>query len=175
MRWLDRAVILLASLILLALGLVGGLLVMGWAPLLNLAAQLASYRLEVAVAGILLLLVGSYLLVQSLSRSEPEGGVVRDTSLGTVQIQYRALETMVVKAAQEISGAKDVEATIKATPDGVRIRVSLNVLPGVKIPELADNVQKAVEEAVREMAGVLVTDVMVDVRNVVEQPKPRVE
>ena len=64
---------------------------------------------------------------------------------------------------------------LRAHGEGVGVGVSFNVLPDVKIPELSDEVQERVERAVREMAGLLVTDVAIEVRNVVGQPKARVE
>lgn len=176
-RMIDRLAILFAAVILVALGLLAGLFALGWQPFYFVDAVssfLIAHRIEAALVGIVLLLCGWHLVFQSVSQPK-ERGIVRDTSLGSVHIQFRALENLVTRTAQDVRGVRDVEASVRPYGEGVGIEVSVNVLPEFKIPELSDEVQERVEQAVRETAGLLVTDVSVDVRNVVGQPKARVE
>lgn len=176
MRMIDRITILVAAVILIALGLIVALSALGWqpSPLATTAALLHEHRIESGVGALVLLLIASHLIAQVVAQPEARS-IVRDTSLGAVHIQFRALENLVTRTAQEVKGVRDVEATIRPYGEGVGIGVSFNVLPEVKIPELSDAVQERVEQAVREMAGLLVTEVSVEVRNVVGQPKARVE
>ena len=176
MRTIDRIAIVFSAVVLTALGLIAALSALGWqpSPLETAAAFLTQRRIEAGIGALLLLLVAWYLVTQSLAQPEARS-IVRDTSLGSVHIQFRALENLVTRTAQEVKGVRDVEASIRAHGEGVGVGVSFNVLPDVKIPELSDEVQERVEQAVREMAGLLVTDVAIEVRNVVGQPKARVE
>lgn len=177
MRAIDRLVILFAAVLLVATGLLGGLFALGWQPfdiLYSVSSFLASHRLEAAILGLIMLLAGWHLVFYAVAPPK-ERGIVRDTSLGAVHIQFRALENLVVRTAQDVRGVRDVEASIRPNGEGVKIDVSLNVLPEFKIPELSDDVQQRVEQAVREMAGLIVTDVTINVRNVVGQAKARVE
>lgn len=176
MRMIDRIAMLVAAVILVAVGLIAALSALGWqpSPLTSTAAFLVDRRIELGVGALVLLLLAWYLVAQSVSDAEA-GSIVRDTSLGAVHIQFRALENLVTRTAQEVKGVRDVESTIRPHGEGVGVSVSFNVLPEVKIPELSDSVQERVERVIREMAGLLVTDVSIEVRNVVGQPKARVE
>lgn len=177
MRVLDRMLLLLAALLLTLLGIVGVLAALGWDPAgaaHEIATFLVVHRLEAAILGILLLAGGAHLGYHGLARPK-QRGIVRETQLGQVQIQYRAIENLVVRTAQEVKGVRDVEASIEASGEGVGIQISCNVLPEVRIPELCDEVQHRVDEAVREMVGVIVTSVTVDVRTVLGPVKSRVE
>jgi len=177
-RLFDQLVVLVAALLLVALGVAGCLIgFFGWDPVPLAQAggrYLAGHRIAALVGGLCVLAGGMYLAYQILAPAK-DRGIVSQTELGQVQIQYRAIENLVVRTAQEIKGVRDVEAAITATGEGVQIALSCNVLPDVSIPALCDQVQQRVAQAVRETVGVEVASVTVDVRNVLAPVKGRVE
>lgn len=178
MATLDRLVRLCASIMLVVVGVALVLGAFGWSPMQTLTAlarAVESHRLEAGIAGLLVLLAGWHLLYHALTPKQDEGGIVRDTPLGQVRIQYRALENLVTRTAQTVEGIRDVEARIVPRDGDVAIAVALNVLPTYRIPALSDQVQSLVEETVRDMAGVDVASVTVEVKNVTgpgKAPKP---
>lgn len=174
---LDRAIVLFAAAV---LGLTGSLIAaasLGWDPALAVAGLvgfLTERRVEAALLGLILLLGGLHLLFMAAVPPREEG-ISRDTDLGQVRINLRAVETLVVRTAREVKGVRDVDATIRSHAEGVEIAVSLTVLPDLSIPGLSEEVQRRVDTYVRETAGVPVVGVTVEVRNVAGTSKARVE
>lgn len=183
MNSLDRLIILLASILVVLLGLALSVAALGWDPTgsaANIAAFIKNHRIEAGLTGLILLLAGWHLIFYSVSPTR-EDGIIRESTLGQIRIQYRALENLVVRTAQEVEGIRDVEARIVSENDEVAITVSLTLLPEHKISDVSGQVQHNVEAAVREVAGVPVASVAVEVRSLAGQAKaqkatrPRVE
>lgn len=180
MKPLDRLIILFSSIMVVIAGLAISLFALGWDPmnsLFSVVTFLLKHRIESGVAGLILLLAGWHLIFFSVAPTE-EHGIMRETALGQVRIQYRAIENLVVRTAQQVEGVRDVEAHIASQGEGVEIRVSLNVLPEYSIPELSDAAQALIAESVQQVAGIDVATVAVEVRNVVghaKTPRARVE
>lgn len=165
---LDRLIIFLSSVLLVLIALALSISAVGWNPtdvVLGAAGFVQSHRIESGLAGLLLLLAGWHLVFLAVAPTG-EQSIVRETSLGQVSIQHRALENLVIRSAQEVNGIRDVEARIAPQGEGIEIAISMNVLPEFRIPELSDQVQEVVERVVRDVAGVMVTRVSVEVRNV---------
>lgn len=173
MTALDRLIIMLASVLLVITGLALSINAVGWDPtlaVLGAVGYLMTHRVVAGIAGLVLLLAGWHLVFYMFAPRQ-ENSIVRETSLGNVSIQYRALENLVVRSTQDVEGIRDVEAQISPKGEGIGINISLNVLPEVRIPELSDQVQELVERNVREVAGIVVTGVSVEVRNVAGQAR----
>lgn len=132
-------------------------------------------RFEAVVLAVITALITARLFGLSLGGRQKEPGVLKETALGEVRIALRAIETLVTRAAKEVRGIRDVDVAVKPAPGGVEVIVSALVSPDTRIPELSDQVQARVEEAVREAVGVSVSRVHVAVRNIAHETKARVE
>jgi uncharacterized alkaline shock family protein YloU len=173
----NRAKLFIASLILLVAGLIALFLAFGW----DLSSQINGivqffllHRIESALLGIILLIPGISLLYLTLEQ-EKEFNIIQDTPLGQIRINLKAIETLVVRVAKEVKGIKDVDAHIYGAPEGVEILLSVVVTPEMAIPEISQEVQRRVEVAVRETAGVNTVNITIEVRNVSGPVKARVE
>lgn len=172
-RPLDRLIVLFASVCLVLLGMGFIVVAFGWNPmsfLTSFAQRVMAHRIEFGLGGLITMLAGWHLVFYAVGPEE-ERGVVRETALGQIKIQYRALENLVVRTIQDLEGIRDVEARIQAQDSGVNINVSLNIEAEQRIPELSDVVQARVEEVIRDKAGVDIQAVAVEVRNISERAK----
>jgi len=177
LKILDRVILVFVSLILLVIGLTGVGAPLFW-DLSTTAARfgmfLATHPWETSLSGLLLALIGLHILFITASPKQ-EMGIVRDTTLGQVRTNIRAIENLVVRTATAVRGVKSVDASIRPHHDGVEIRVSLVALPDMNLPQISTEVQSRVEKYVREIVGVPVASVMVEVRNVAGASKARVD
>lgn len=175
--FLDRMILICVSLFLLVVGLTA----VG-APLLwdlptaatRIGQYLAARPWQTSLGGLLLALTGLHILFHSTT-SKRELGIVRDTPLGQVRMNLRAIENLVVQTATGVRGVKHAEAVIRPHDEGMEIDVSLVVLPDLSLPEISNEVQQRVEQYVRETVGVSVVSIAVEVRNVAGAPKARVD
>lgn len=175
---LDRIILICVSLLLLVVGLTA----VG-APLLwdlptaatRIGQYLAVHPWQTSLGGLLLALTGLHILFHTTASKKREIGIVRDTPLGQVRMNIRAIENLVVQTATAVRGVRNAEATIRPHDEGMEIDVSLVVLPDMSLPEISNEVQKRVEAYVRETVGVSVASIAVEVRNVAGAPKARVD
>lgn len=177
MSVLDRIILLAVALFLLVLGLLGVVDALGWdsTPLWDQLAQFVSSRpIETGIIGLLFVLAALHIFFFA-GMQERDTSIVRETPLGQIRTHSRAIENLVVRSARNVRGVRDVEATVRPKENAVEIWVSLVAHSDVSIPEVTEQVQRQVEEEVRGTAGVPVSAVVVDVRNVAGQNKSRVE
>ena len=122
--------------------------------------------------------------------------VVEGTEMGDIKIHENVIATLVRKAAlsiegvsrlagsshvdniAEIVGSRRMQARAIALEmdesHRVAIEVKINILVGYNVPELAQNVQKAVIEMVEQTTGMSVTKVNVLVQDI-EEPVEEAE
>ena len=177
MKWLERLVILLVSLLLLASGIGLFAFVLGWQgrPLFTWLLSLQDAQVEGAVLGAALLLGGLYLLALFSRNGREEQAIVQETELGQVEISLKAVANLVQRAAREIPGIRDLSPVIKVVPEGLDIRVVVQVVPERSIPTLAAQVQSQIRDYLSETIGCPVHRVMVEVRDVRPEPKAKID
>lgn len=173
----ERAVLAAAALIFIALAAIVAASALGSrsaASLIGLAQRLVSRPMEAAIVVAVCLFCGLYLFAFALRRQE-EVGIRQETEIGHVRISMRAIENLVFRTARSVRGVKDVEARVHPSPEGVAIDVSLVVHPDLQIPRLSEEVGYLVRSKVREMVGVEVGNVSIEVRNIAPEARARVE
>lgn len=177
MLWLERLVLLVVSLVLLAGGIGLFAFVLGWqgTGFVTWLLSLKEAPFDGAVVGAALLLVALYLLALVARRQGRESVICQETKLGQVQISLKAVETLVRRAAREVGGIRELIPVVKAGPEGLIIRVSMQVAPDLSIPDLSDAVQTRIREYLQETVGAPVRNILVEVRNIHLESKGRVE
>ncbi|HHV93342.1 MAG TPA: alkaline shock response membrane anchor protein AmaP [Firmicutes bacterium] len=177
MKWLERLVVLLVSVLLLACGIGVFAFTLGWQgrSLFAWLVSLQDTQVEGAVLGAALLLAGLYLLASLAKNGREEPSVVQETELGQIQISLKAVANLVQKAAKEIPGIRDLTPVVKVVPEGLEIRVVVQVVPEQSIPTLAAQVQSKIRDYLGEIVGCPVHRIMVEVRDVRPESKAKIE
>lgn len=163
----------------LSLTLLSGIIVLaslGWRePINTLAASLLTPegRWTTGVLGALFLVSSVRLLFLVFRRRTPSQALVRETELGEVQIALTAVENLVNRIGRQVDGVRDMKARVAAGTQGVRVRLRAGVTTSTAVPELSDELQRLVRQQVRQVVGVEVEHVRVDIEDIGAEPRRR--
>jgi len=100
--------------------------------------------------------------------------VVQEGSMGQVRIALDAIESLVVKVVLDQKGIKEARAGVEKSANGISIRVKTTVAPDINIPHLSESLQALIGQSVKEVTGIDVQSVKIEVNNISAQ-KLRVE
>jgi len=173
----DRAIFACVAIFLLVLALVLILTVLGWQGVGNLVLigrALGERPIETVVGAVVLVLAALHVLLYALQH-ESEDGIRQETEIGHVRISMRAIENLVYRTARNVRGIRDVDVIVHPSPEGVAINLSLVVVPETHIPRISEEVGHLVRNHVRETVGIDVGDIAIEIRNIVDESRARVE
>ncbi|GFN23318.1 alkaline shock response membrane anchor protein AmaP [Thermanaeromonas sp. C210] len=176
----ERALLALYSLITAALTLILLGITAGWrAPLYWYEFSLTNleYRVAGGFAAAVMLGLSLRFLVVSLQRKAPrvEQALICRGEAGDVTISLAALENLVVRAARQVKGIREVKPRLKILPEGVMVTLEVQVLPDQNLPGMAQNLQERVRNYVTEVTGLESPEVRVLINGVWQEPIRRVE
>ncbi len=119
------------------------------------------------VVGVVLLLIALILISIGLrSRKKVGNAVLKGSEHGEVLVSLNTVENMVLRVVQQTEGIKDVSRQVASTPDGLVVKVRVQVLPDVSIPGVSGELQSKIKEYLEEMTGITVRDVKVLIENI---------
>ncbi len=179
MRIFDRVVLAVYTLTLDVLAVVFVLMAFGWrVPLELVRTSLDNVqgRWLIGLISAFYLAISFRLIVYAFRRKYAGQAVVHDTSLGEVRISLDGIENLVKKVARQVQGVREVRGNVQMSPDGLRVSLSITMSPDISIPSVSSEVQSTVKSYVRNVVGVEVAEVRVQVENITaEVRRSRVE
>jgi len=179
MRIFDRVVLAVYTLTLDVLAVVFVLMAFGWRVPLDLvrtSLDNVQGRWMIGVISAFYLAISFRLIVYAFRRKYAGQAVVHDTSLGEVRISLDGIENLVKKVARQVQGVREVRGNVQMSPDGLRVSLSITMSPDISIPSVSSEVQSTVKSYVRNVVGVEVAEVRVQVENITaEVRRSRVE
>lgn len=145
-------------------------------PLLWLETLLATpqNRLLTGIVAGLLVIIGLYLLIAGLKRDKPRTMTVQEGPLGDVSMTIPAVKQIIMKAARNVEGLREVRPEVEYTSSGVSIRLHLMINPDYKVPEMTEALQNQVSRYLEEIGGLQVAEIKVLVDDIAAQG-PRVK
>ena len=174
-RVIDRLLILLAGLILLALtAALAAEAFLGWqvfGPVSEVLHRGDTVSLVIiAAAALALLALGLYCVGTLFRRDKAHRGfVVQKTEGGELSISIKAIEGLVRKCLGKHEEIHLSGMRMDTTRDGLVIRLRIGLAGGVNIPLAAGAVQKQIKQYVTACSGVDVREVKVQVETSAEQ------
>jgi uncharacterized alkaline shock family protein YloU len=178
LKTVDRVILLATAIIIVFLGSVVVASVSG-AGFPNAFAiafydSVASNKVVATIVGIVVVLVTLYVIMMALRSEEVAKPIITGTSLGDVQISMTAVEAIAQRAAQKVHGIRNVEAAAEGDEEGLTLYARIHVYPDVSIPEVCENLEKELSEAMHAVIGLPVRAVHTVVRGVSRmESKPR--
>lgn len=163
---IDRVILALYT---ISLGLVSIVLMFmagGWrGPLAYIEESMTTPlgRVGLGVVGLILFIVSLRLAVVALGVTGSRRSVVHDLPMGRVKVSLDAIEGLVGRLIRAQPGVKDARAVVVSTDHGLTIRVHATVGPELSISESSEDMQRAVQEQVKQVVGVAVERVLIDV------------
>ncbi len=174
MRALARILMVFIALVLVGGALFLAVINFNLIPGLDHAVQLPDWAGEnVMIVGIAILALIALLLLAFSFRParKTSDAVLKGSEYGEVVISIAAVENMVLRVVQQISGIKDISRKAVFTNEGFIINIKIGVKPDVALPELISDLQAKTKEYIEEITGIKVLQVKVNVENVdTEQP-----
>lgn len=176
MSFLNRSLLFIYSLGIMALLFVLGLAAAGWTTPVNvLQTYLVGYN-ERIISGIVLvvyLIISIKFFLQSLSVERPPvQAVVQETELGQIRVSVGAVENLVARAIGQVNGVRDITPRVNCTPEGINIFLRVSLSPEVNIPQTSDEIQNKVKDYITEVAGLNIQSVKILVESISSEVKP---
>ncbi len=178
MRLLERTLLVVYPLLVMALAVIFLFMALGWRiPLDALVTSLdnSSFRWSLGIGSVILLILCGRLFLENFRQPAITQAVVREGSFGVVRITLHALENLVVRVALQAKGMKDVRPRVKCVSNGVVVFLKVVVETDTKIPEVTETLQRSIKQAVEECAGIEVLETQVLVENIGQDQRRRVE
>lgn len=164
----DRFLLFVAAILLVILAFGVILMAFNLGPVINLGTQLARDFIyghwEAALVGVAILIVGLRLVYISLLGRKSEGALVARSELGDVSITIPAVENMVQRTAMQVEGIREVRPSVVTRPEGVAVKIKAWLQKDVNVPELAAEVQEVIKSYLKEVAGLAVTSIGIEVQ-----------
>ncbi|MBE3573927.1 MAG: alkaline shock response membrane anchor protein AmaP [Firmicutes bacterium] len=171
MRIPERILVFISAVFFLLAAVFFFAVALGWDPRTIVQPQLDWFVLkahfEAGTVGLVALLLAIWAALAGSWGAGQEHWLVQESSLGRIQISFRAVEALVRRAAREVQGIKDVETAIGMNHDHrLRVRLMATVYPDLSIPEVSERLQHQVEEYLKKTVGLAAAVVEVAVRTV---------
>ncbi|HZK33848.1 MAG TPA: alkaline shock response membrane anchor protein AmaP, partial [Bacillota bacterium] len=115
------------------------------------------------------------LLFSGLIGSKPASSLLKETDFGAIRVSVSTLDGLAQKAVRSFDDIKEVRTNILTEDDGIKVRLKVNIMPDVKMPELTQSIQTKVKSYIEEYSGILVKEVHVYIDNQVAVADNRVE
>jgi len=175
-RTVDRIVVLLTGILLTALIIAFAWQAIGWNDTFDRIYRFLSQSgWRKAITILIFLGLICYLFWMGLRRRTPEKTIQCETPLGEVLIAERAIESLALRAARKVKGVRDANINVRATTSGLDITIMTTVVPDQNMPQLSQEIRTKVGEYIREIVGVSVNSVTVNVSRIAAENRARVE
>lgn len=179
--WLERALLVVYTLAIAVVSLVLMAIAVGVIPFARAVEYINNIRydwdfaLALFLISLVFLLASLKLLFLKRKRIILAGTLIKNTELGMIRVSINTLDTLVQKAVRGFGEVKDVRSLVVAEADGIRVRLNMQLMPDVNIPEISQAIQKKVKEYVEATAGIVVKEVYVYIDNLAALQRSRVE
>lgn len=122
----------------------------------------------VVCAVYLLISVGCVIMIFSGSSKRQDRGLITvySNETGKTRIAVSAVEQMTRQAVCGVEGISDVKASITGSEDAIGISISLVLKRGAYLPTVTANIQRTVRGYIEQNCGVVVHNIVVNVRAV---------
>ena len=169
LRVIDRILIALSGLILLALAAAAALNLLGVsvAPVVEAQAYLAEkywWGVALGVACALLVLLGLYEVSMLFRRGKGKRGFIAQKSEnGEIAISVKTIESLVTKCAKKHGEIEVQSVQVEETRGGLLIKLRASLPSGMNIPLAVGTLQKQLKQYITACSGVDVSEVRVKV------------
>lgn len=111
-------------------------------------------RIITGLAGFLFIIISISFAQLMLGRMEKERTIAFNTPAGQVTIALSAVEDLIKRLAQNLTGIKDMRPDVIASKRGVEVNLRLILESEVNIPDLTGHLQEMIKTKIQEMLGI---------------------
>lgn len=174
MKFLDKLVLKIFSLIILVVA-VGIILIMtGILPIQTIINQISfiiagenNIKIVIIVLAVLMLLAIKGMFFTSKSENKGKEGIVLENTSGKLVISKESLENLIASVTKEVPGADTVASkTIVDKNKNLIIYVTAIVSKDVMIKDVSNELQQRIKDAMRKTADLEVKEVNIKIKNI---------
>lgn len=176
MKFIEKIVLNIYSIIMLVISLVLCLLVFGWVDIEIIGNMISKVLfnsvysnivLGVSVLFILLSLICIFFDSSSKENKKDKQGVLLQNENGKLMISKDTLENLVNTVAKDFESAEEITTNVSLdTENNVTVYVNLVVSQNAVIKELSANLQQKIKEAIKNASDLEVKEVNIKVKNI---------
>ena len=178
MRYLDRLINFIFSLVILVLAIVVIMVSAGFVGYDNVDSWIrlnifstANNTTTCIVAIVTLIAALKTTVFLSRMNQKKKNTILVDTNHGKIQIAAETIENTAKTVVKDYEEIKDVQVKMVKEKRGIKVYMALLVLPNTNIIELSAKVQDEVKEAIEDTTGVKVNNVDIKIKNITESRK----
>jgi len=179
MKIFDRIILSIYTFLLTFLGL--GVVLLAW-NLLSLSWLWTGLvyifsQWETGLIGLVFMLISLRLFLASVRFERNQGTIVHHTEQGDIHITLAAVENLVEKTARHTRGVRGVKVKVQKNGNTLKVIVKAVVSPESHVPTVGSEMQKRIDEYIKNTVGVELADIEILVENISNEfkAKQRVE
>ncbi|HIT70629.1 MAG TPA: alkaline shock response membrane anchor protein AmaP [Candidatus Scatovivens faecipullorum] len=174
MKFLDKLVLKIFSLIILIIAIGIILIMTGILPINAIINQISfiiseenSIKTLIIVLAVLMLLAIKGIFFTSKTENKGKEGIVLENNSGKLVISKESLENLIASVTKEVPGADTVASkTIVDKNKNLIIYVTAVVSKDVMIKDVSNELQQKIKEAMRKTADLEVKEVNIKIKNI---------
>lgn len=174
MKFLDKLVLKIFSLIILIIAIGIILIMTGILPINSIINQISfiisgenSIKTLIIVLAVLMLLAIKGIFFTSKTENKGKEGIVLENNSGKLVISKESLENLIASVTKEVPGADTVASkTIVDKNKNLIIYVTAVVSKDVMIKDVSNELQQKIKEAMRKTADLEVKEVNIKIKNI---------
>lgn len=183
MKFIDRFILILFSIIMFVLSIITASIVFGWIDLSNLTPYLEnalstepSSNIILVVSIIFILFALKAIFFGGKDERATKDGILMENDNGRLLISRDTLENLVVNIVKGFDGTENVVAKVGLDKENnLRVYITLYVHPNIVIKDLTASIQNRVKEAIKKTSDLETKAVNVRVRNITPPVENNVE
>ncbi len=140
---------------------------------INMGLSSAQNRWVMAGTGVVLALLGLYLLIRLFHQEKVLDVVIQESEAGRAIITIPAIKSIIMKSVKPIEGIREIRPEVVNGINGVIVDLTLLVNPDYKVPDMTGLVQETVRSQLEEVGGVKVSEVRIRVDDFVTKVPAR--
>lgn len=176
MKFLEKATLVIFSIIILSLSIVLCLLIFGWvnistinALLFNVINNATGSNILLAISVIFILLAIKCIFFTSTSKDNSgiKEGILLQNDNGKLLISKETLENLVSGIAKGFDGTENVVTKVELDKENnLKVQVTLFVHQNTVIKDLSASIQNRIKEAIKNTSDLDVKEVNIRIRNI---------
>lgn len=181
MKIVDKIILTIFAIIILALGVILSLMIVGWLDTLTVYNAIKAITVDptnkiVLVTAIVCILLAIKALFWSAPTNEKDEAKLKDVLMqndnGRLMISIATLESLVSTVVKQFNSVQDTKTNIKVDDENnVIVLVDLIVMKDVVIKDLSLTIQNKIKEAIKKTSDLEVKEVNVRIKNIVSVPE----
>ncbi len=164
-RIIDRILLLLLVLAVIAMGIVSLCIIYGAIPheyfdnFVSLAFTDTWMQILITVIAVLAILICLRLLFAGMSKHKPQSAMLHESDSGSVRVSLQVLDELAHRYARSIKEIKELNTDIFLKGEGVRYVVRYTIAQESSIPEISAKLKTGLKEYVEMYSGIPVKEI----------------